>query len=226
MFGVRMIRVGIASNFRRLRKFSRGARRSGPSGSGTGSGIRRPYLGVSVTDRGSNSGHSGQEHVSRIVGRGDPGAGSRDPSQTQCHGGIEAGHRHHHRRHDQDAGRSADDRSGGDGRADQPLAAHHPLQRLDHPHVESETDRRARLPNLGEGWHGAPRERQRPAIPGDRHADPVCRCVRRRRRRQNRLLLAPLGKHQRPTRTLVRSGIGNDYGVRQHCVVGGQASQA
>lgn len=54
---------------------------------------------------------------------------------------------------------------------------------------------------------------QRTAILRDRHAHALRRSVRPSRRRQNRLLLAPLGKHQRRNRTVVGSGLGNDYGV-------------
>ena len=124
--------------------------------------------------------------------------------------------------------------SGRPHRATQPPGTHAQFRRLDHAHRESETGRRARSANLGEDRHhelwpdfaevGCVRHKARlepiratlpatcnPSRPPRGH--PVRRSVRRRRLRQNRLLLAPLGKHQRQNRTLVRGCLGYDHGV-------------
>ncbi len=113
------------------------------------------------------------------------------------------------------------DGSGRPHQASQLTGAHDQFRRRDHAHVEGQAGRRAQIPIPGQDWHHAPQERQRTEQPRDRHADSVCRSVRRRRRRQNRLLLAPLGKHQRRNRAVVRYCVGNHYGVGRKEITGG-----
>ena len=118
--------------------------------------------------------------------------------------------------------------SSGAHRASQPLGAHDQLRRLHHSDVESETGVGLRLPSLAEigtadcgptspksgaftntsGLSQVGLHCQRTARPRDRHAHALHRS---NRRCQNRLLLAPLRKHQRRNRPLVRRGTGHDY---------------
>ena len=160
---------------------------------------------------GGECGDSGQSDRSRFTHRCRSRTGQTHSGETQCHRRIEAGHRHHCLRRNQDIGRSPHHRSRRAYRASQPFGAHAQFRRLDHPHVESQTGRSPRLPSLGEDRHCPTRERQRTALPRDRHANPVCRSVRHRRQ------LAPLGKHQRRNRPVVcgsisyHHGIGNSY---------------
>lgn len=89
------------------------------------------------------------ESSSRIVDDGDSVFGQNHPSEVVRHDGIEAGYRRHH----ENSGRRADERSGGDGRADQSLAAYDPLLRCGRADLESQARRSARRSSVGEGRH-------------------------------------------------------------------------
>lgn len=68
-----------------------------------------------------------------------------------------------------------EEQNGGSGlahRASQPFGADDQFCRLDHSHVEGQAGWRARLSSLAEVRHHASRERQRTALPRDRHAAP------------------------------------------------------